>query len=126
MRRQVPTYSSNSAPGYASQACAERLETMFHAADELIAEIGLGGTGGAARLAAGLLAGLGPTLPTIARERSCGRAMARLMLDGMADKVAIAADRHAYWPRCPDGRPPRPEEMQVRALVARLRMVSRN
>jgi hypothetical protein len=99
---------------------------MAKAVDELAIEIGLGGSPVADGIAAELLTALRPAVPDLARERAGGRAVARRMLDSMADKLETAADRRGYWPRLAGDRPRLPNESQIRALIARLRLVARN
>ncbi len=126
MRPQQPPSSPGQPASPVSQACTVQLGLMVEAADELAFEIGLGASPGADRIAAELLAGLRPVVPELARERACGRAMTHLMLDDVADKLESVADRRGYWPRHTGDRPPLPNETQLRALIARLRIVARN
>jgi hypothetical protein len=99
---------------------------MVKATADLAIEIGLGASPVVDRMAAGLLVELRATLPDFAGERACGRTMLCLMLDGMADQLEAAADCRGLWPRhAGDGLPQR-SAAQVRALIARLRLVARN
>ena len=123
--QQPPSYPARSA-GRASQICAERLGLMVKAADEVAVEVDLGGSAAAARLAAGLLGALRLTLPDVAREHAGGQTLVRSALADMADQIEAAADRRGYWPLYGVGRSPLPHETQLRALIARLRLVAHN
>ena len=123
--QQPPSFPARPA-GRASQACAQRLGLMVKAADEVAVEVDLGGCAAAARLAAGLLGALRLTLPDVARERAGGHTLVRSALAGMADQMEAAADRRGYWPLYGIGRSPLPHETQLRALIARLRLVAQN
>jgi hypothetical protein len=99
---------------------------MVKSVDELVVELDLGGSAAADRIAAGLLAGLRYTVPDMVRERMSGQTLVRSTLVDMADQLASAADRRGYWPLYGANRSPLPYETQLRALVARLRMVAYN
>jgi hypothetical protein len=99
---------------------------MECATDDLVAELDLGGFAAAERIATGLLAGLRPTVAALARERASGRALIRTQLEDLADLLEATANRHGYWPLPQVNRSPLPTEVQVRALIARLRLVARN
>ena len=123
MRPQPPPFSPVSPPSY---ACTERLGLMVQAADELAIEIGLGGCSGTDRMVVDLLAGLRPAVPDLARERARGRSMTHVMLGDLADKLQAAADHRGIWPRHAGDRPPLPNETQLRALIARMRLLACN
>jgi hypothetical protein len=108
------------------QVCAERLGLMVKAADEAATEVDLGGFAAAARIAAGLLATLRFMVPEVARERARGETLVRCALTDMAEQMEAAADRRGYWPLYGDGRTPMPHETQLRALIARLRLLVGN
>ena len=123
MRPQQPPTSSS---GPAGKADTERLAAMAKAADELFVELGLGGSPEVDQLTAGLLAELRAAVPELARARCGTRVLALTMLEDMAERLQAAADSGGFWPRHAGQRDPRPEESQVRALIARLRMLARN
>ena len=126
MRPQQPPSSPERPAAAVLQAGSERMGLMVKATAELAIEIGLGGSPAGDRIAVWLLGELRASVPERTRERGCGRAMTRLLLDGMADKLEAAADRRGLWPRgAGDGLPLR-NETQLRALIARLRLVARN
>ena len=110
----------------ASLSCTERLAAMVKTADEIAIGISLGGRPATASGIAELLAALRLVVPALARERNGGQTMARCMLEGVADKLQATADRRGFWPRHAGNRPPESHEMQLRALIARLRVVARN
>ena len=127
MRPLPPPFSPISPP---SQACTERLGRIVDTAGELAIDLGLGGSVLADRMAAELLAELRPAVPDLARERARGRATTRIMLDTLADKLEVAADHRAAR-ACRDVDPPAPlpapwNESQLRALIARMRLLARN
>ncbi len=126
MRPQQPPSCPERPSTAALQAGTERMALMLKATTELAIEIGLGGSPAADRIAAELLARLRATVPERAREQGCGRAMTRLMLYGMADQLAAAADRRGVWPEPAGGSLPLRNETQLRAVIARLRLVARN
>ena len=99
---------------------------MARAADELVIETDLGGFATAERIAAGLLGALPAAVAVLARERACGQRMLRSALEDMASQFELAADRRGYWPLYSADRPPLPYETQLRALIARLRLVAGN
>jgi hypothetical protein len=122
---QPPSSPVRSA-GPASRVSAEHLASMLRMADELTMEIDLGGSVAADRMAAGLLAALRAAVPELARERARGQALLRCAIDDVACQLEAAADRRGYWPLHGLGRSPLPHETQLRALVARLRLVAGN
>lgn len=126
MRPQLPPFQSDRPTDLASVVCTERLGLLLQATDELAEEIDLGGSTSVEQIAASLLAELRPVLPDVARERAAGQTRFSIALDEMAELLEMAADRGGYWPFRAGDRPPLPCETQVRALVARLRMVARN
>ena len=97
-----------------SQACTQRLEQMESAADELIAELDLDDFTAAERTASGLLAELSLAVADLARERASGKALIRAQLEDLAELIEVAATGHGG------------SLLQVRALIARLRLVARN
>ena len=103
-------------PRLLSLACTERLGLMVQTADELAIELGLGGSRVAEYMVAELLGGLRFLVSELAHERAQGRTTSRLMLESLADKLETAAAR----------RGPVPNETQLRALIARMRLLSRN
>jgi len=126
MRPQQPPSFPARPAGRTPQGCAERLGLMVKAADEVATEVDLGGTAAAGRIAAGLLAALRVMVPDVARERVRDQTLIRSVLAGMADQMEAAADRRGYWPLYGDGRTPLPHETQLRALIARLRLLAGN
>jgi hypothetical protein len=123
MRPQPPPFSPISPP---SLACTERLGRLVDAASELAIEIGLGGSLVADRMVAELLAELRPAVPDLARERARGRATTRVMLDNLADKLEAAADHRVALPRFPGDCPAPLNLAQLRALIARMRLLAYN
>jgi hypothetical protein len=99
---------------------------MVAAADEVATEVDLGGAVAAERIAAGLMAALRVMVPDVARERVRGQTLIRCALTDMADQMEAAADRRGYWPLYGVGRTPLPHETQLRALIARLRLLAGN
>lgn len=126
MHPQQPPSPPARPSGRALQVCTERLGLMTTATEEVAAEVDLGGSAAAARLAAGVLGALRCAIPDVAHERARGETMVRSALAGMADRIEAAADRRGYWPLYSIGREPLPHETQLRALIARLRLVARN
>ena len=126
MRPQQPPFSPARLDGQASATCTERLDQMVRAADELAIEIGMGLSPVADDLAAELLAELRLVVPDLARERAHGRVLSLGILEGIAEKLEVAANRHGYWPLRAGDRSAPANETQLRALVARLRLVARN
>lgn len=123
MLPQPPSFSPVSPSPH---ACTERLALMVKAAGELAIEIGLGASAVVDRMVVELLGEVRAAVPDLARERASGRATTRTMLDSLADKLEAAADHRGTWPRHQDDRPPLPNETQLRALIARMRMLTRN
>lgn len=126
MRPQQPPSFPARPAGRTPQGCAERLGLMARAADEVATEVDLGGTAAAERIAAGLMAALRVMVPDVARERARDQTVIRSALADMADQMEAAADRRGYWPLYGVGRAPLPHETQLRALIARLRLLARN
>jgi len=126
MRPQIPP-SSPARPGAsAPQIGAECLRILVRAADELVIETDLGGSAAAERIAAGLLGELPAIVAVLARERACGQRLLRSALEDIACQFEAAADRRGYWPLYDTGPVPPPYETQLRALIARLRLMAAN
>ena len=123
MLPQPPSFSPASPP---PRACTERLGLMVKIGGELAIEIGLGASAVVDRMVVEMLGELSAAVPDRARERAGGRATSRIMLDSLADKLEAAADHRGTWPRAEDDRPPLPNETQLRALIARMRILTRN
>ncbi len=123
MRPQPPPFSPVCPP---PQACSERLGLMVETAGELAIEIGLGDSPIVDRMVADLLAALRFAVPDLARERARGRTITHIMFDDVADKLEAATNHRGSWPRHEGDRAPLPNETQLRALIARMRLLARN
>lgn len=122
MRPQPPTSFLVNLP---PQASTERLGLMAKAAGEVAIDIGLGGSPVADRMVGEMLARLRDMVPDLARERTRGQVVTRSMLDCLANELEAAANHRATGQRR-EGDPPLPKETQVRALIARMRLLANN
>ena len=105
--------------------CPESVGFVLATADELVAEIEIGGHPFAQRIAEGLQRELRTIVTVLARQDACVQALVRAALEDVAQRLEAAATQVHPEPGPAPEVAPLPLETQVRALIARLRVVSR-